>query len=137
MSATENQIKIIKFLQDSLRRYNSKSKGFLTLEEARNYSAVRQRIITHCVSLNGKYYWWFSDNHMYGYCGQGKELIGVVPCSSYLPMRCVSRPSLPSGQILTVDDYITVFHSDEDEIHINDFSELIKFIDENNLYSGE
>ena len=136
MQVSEKQIKIIQHMQESLQRHGGQSHGFLTLDEARKHCEYNRRIVTHSVSANNKHYWWFSDNHLYGYCGETKRLTDVVPCSSYLPMKCVARSTLPSGEILTVDDYVTIFFSGENDIHINSFDELIQFIDDNNLLSN-
>lgn len=43
-----------------------------------------------------------------------------VPCSFSLPMRVAPRPSLPSGQVETIEQYKMIFHDDEKEVTLQD-----------------
>lgn len=137
---SERQIAIITFLQSTLRRKGSQyeSRGFLTLEEAKEYSRTRGSIISHTYFKDGTEYKWFSDGHLYGYLDVENQLAGCVPCTSSLGTRVAPRPGLESGIINNFDDWLLVYHRpDLGEKLITDFNEFIRFIDENNLYTGE
>ncbi len=62
--------------------------------------------------------YFFSTDHCQGVKGRGEGTYpkGFVPCTYYLPMSVVPRPSLPSGRVETLADILTVFFYDAKEI---------------------
>ena len=141
MSVTERQIEIIKFLQSTLQRVpnqNHSKQGFLTLEKAREYCKRTNSIVSHHYHLGDKSYLWFSDDHLYGYKDVNNKLRECVPSTSYLPYAVVARPGLESGIVSNLDDWMVVhYHPERSDVLIDDFNEFIRFIDEQNLYTGE
>ena len=95
-------------------------------------------IVSHHYNKDNKSYLWFSDNHLYGYKDEKNQLKDCVPSSSHLPSTAVARPGLESGIVSNLDDWMVVhFHPEYGDILINDFNEFVRFIDEQNLYTGD
>lgn len=137
MPATKREIIIIKFLQETLRGSRSRI-GFLTLEQAKECCKETNTIVSHSYRKDGKRYMWFSDDHTYGYKDDKNKLKGCVPSSSYLPTTVAARPGLESGIINNLDDWLVVhFYPTTHDVLINDFDEFVRFIDKNNLYTGD
>lgn len=130
---TAKQKEIIKFLVSG-KSFNGGEKKFLTKDEAIESFIFDKNIVTHEVEVDEKVYWWFSNNHQFGYKSDKEHILKCVPCTTSLPMRCEPRESAPDGVISTVDQYIAVFHSGINKIHINSFEELVKLIDVYDLH---
>lgn len=63
-------------------------------------------VITYEGVIGGNSYFFFSNNHCRAFEYDWK----FVPCSTYFPHAVKERPSLPSGLVCTVDDYLNVYH---------------------------
>lgn len=130
---TAKQKEIIKFLVSG-KSFNGGEKKFLTKDEAVESFIFDKNIVTHEVEVDEKVYWWFSNNHQFGYKSDKEHILKCVPCTTSLPMRCEPREAVSDGVISTVDQYIAVFHSSINKIHISSFEELVKLIDVYDLY---
>lgn len=78
----------------------------------------------------GKFF--FSSDHQQGwYDGEEKMRAEMeahwVAVSFSLPMRVTGRPGLLSGLIQTIDEYIFIFHKDDQEIENPDSSYIPDF----------
>lgn len=132
---TQNQMKIIQHLVTRAQNRPAMSSSFFTKEQASIHADNKARIISHTVWLNREGYYFFSDDHLFGYKDEKNKLRDVVPTTSYLPMSVTPRTGLEDGVVNTVDDYIKIFHK-EDTL-INSFDELIEFIEKHNLLIAE
>lgn len=135
---TPNQMKIIQHLVTSPPHKSSAS--FLTKDQAAaRYREMHGRhgrasVTTHTFTIDDKRYYFFSNDHCFGYDNERNKL-DAVPCTATIPMNVSPRVKLPSGIIASVDDYIKIFH--DDEILINSFDELVEFIEKHNLLIAE
>ena len=107
----------------------------MTKEQANADDNNKARIVTHSVRLNGQGYYFFSNDHLFGYKDEKNKLLGVTPTTAYLPMAVTPREGLEDGVICTVDDYIKIFYK-EDTL-INSFDVLVEFIEKHNLLIAE
>lgn len=72
------------------------------------------KIIIHTTPSGDKYF--FSTDHCQEPRSKKTYPKDFVPCTAYLPMSVVARPSLPSGRIETLDEYLMIFFPDGQEI---------------------
>lgn len=135
---TPKQMLIIQHLVTSPPHKSSAS--FLTKDQAAaRYREMHGRhgrasVTTHTFTIDDKRYYFFSNDHCFGYDNERNKL-DAVPCTATIPMNVSPRVKLPSGIIASVDDYIKIFH--DDEILINSFDELVEFIEKHNLLIAE
>lgn len=76
----------------------------------------RNSVVVHCNDEKKQYF--FSTDHCQRVVTDkpSLNLQGFVPTTHYFPSSVVPRPSLPSGQITSKQDVITVFYHDYQEI---------------------
>lgn len=132
---TPKQMKIIQLLVTRAQNRPGIASSFLTKELAITDANNKARIVTHTVRLNGQGYYFFSNDHLFGYKDEKNKLLGVTPVTAYLPIAVTPREGLEDGVIYTVDDYIKIFYK-EDTL-INSFDELVEFIEKHNLLIAE
>lgn len=136
---TPKQMLIIQHLVSSPT--HNKNAIFLTKQQAQEKldkmleTHDHGTIITHNIRLGDTKYYFFSNDHLFGYKDEKNKLLGVTPVTSYLPMAVTPREGLEDGVIYTVDDYIKIFYK-EDTL-INSFDELVEFIEKHNLLIAE
>ena len=135
---TPKQMLIIQHLVTSPPHKSSAS--FLTKDQAAaRYREMHGRhgrasVTTHTFTIDDKRYYFFSNDHCFGYDNERNKL-DAVPCTTTIPMNVSPRVKLPSGIIASVDDYIKIFYK-EDTL-INSFDELVEFIEKHNLLIAE
>lgn len=111
-------------------RNPDKQNGVITKSQASVLLSMRGSITTHSVSGDSPKGHcickavFFSDDHCFGYGVLPEQW---VPCTTYLPLSCVPRPSLPGGVIRTVEDYVSVFH-DPETLVIETLEELMNYV---------
>lgn len=130
MAVTDKQINIIKHLNKNTLRRHQKN-GFLTKDQAALHLLHSGKVVTHSTRINEVTYYFFSDDHLYGYINE-KNKLNFVPTSSYLPQRVTPRKGLVDGHVNTLDEYISVFFP-EGDILLETFNDLIRFTDKHNL----
>ena len=135
---TPKQMLIIQHLVTSPPHKSSAS--FLTKDQAAaRYREMHGRhgrasVTTHTFTIDDKRYYFFSNDHCFGYDNERNKL-DAVPCTTTIPMNVSPREGLEDGVIYTVDDYIKIFYK-EDTL-INSFDELVEFIEKHNLLIAE
>lgn len=133
---TPNQMKIIKHLVTyGNMRKGMVPKNFLTKEEAAFQLSENGRVITHSVCIGDQRFFFFSEDQLFGYKDEKNQLKGVVGRTSHLPMHVTPREWLENGVITNIDQYILVFYHGDSLI--NDFMELVQFIEKHNLLVTE
>jgi hypothetical protein len=86
-------------------------------QEARGLRDISIRVM-----VNGtRKEFFFVDGH--GYYNQHRLPGNWTPCSTYLPMEVVPRPGLEDGIIVTLEDFLHVFHQGYKEINPVDLYE--------------
>ena len=135
---TPKQMLIIEHLVTSPPHKSSAS--FLTKDQAADrYREMHGRygrasVTTHTFTIDDKRYYFFSNDHCFGYVNE-KNKLQTVPCTATIPMNVSPRAELPNGIVGSVDDYIKIFH--DDEILIDDFMQLVELIDQHNLLTTD
>lgn len=122
------QYKVEDFLSDVPHRKGSiltKQQAKEKLEEEIQKRGHGGVVTKSSVSKNGKDYYFFVDNHIFG-----SDLIWNVfcSCSQYLPSTCVPRPGLEDGIIDTFEKYIFIYH--KDDVLIESMEELLNLFNE-------
>lgn len=107
--------------------------GFITRDEALSLLRKNTQIITlRLTTPADEDYHCFIDDHLYGFLDVNNHL-EATPISSSLPMRITARQKVPDGNVITLEDYESVYLHDSKLI--NDFEEFIDFIIEHQLYT--
>lgn len=96
-------------------------KGVLTTEQALTKAYAHKQIIV--ISSKERNMFFFTDKHSFGYLVLPTDF---VPKSAGFPMTVVSRPSLPDGQVDTIEKFLQVFHNGQEQIHSNE--ELVEYL---------
>jgi hypothetical protein len=79
---------------------------------------IRKSFTIHSRHTDTVKEYFFSTDHCQGVRGRGEGTYpeGFVPGSFHLPMTVVPRPSLPSGNVETLEDFLMIFFDDYTEI---------------------
>ena len=135
---TPKQMLIIEHLVTSPPHKSSAS--FLTKQQAQEKldkmleTHDHGTIITHTIRLGDTKYYFFSNDHCFGYIDEMNKL-KAVPWTISIPMLVKPREILPSGTVTSVDEFIAIFYPDE--ILIDDFMQLVELIDKHNLLTTD
>jgi len=111
-------------------RNPDKFKGVLTKEEASADAIKRGRvyeITLNGTSANGYHIAkaaFFTDYYSFGY---GVLPSGWISSSIRIPHSVTQRPSLPSGRVITLNDYMSVY-LDPETVVIETIEDLVKYV---------